>query len=115
MKQPFRQILSLAADPRGRRDDKKERAIRDFERAHRRAFIQDILSMTRYEPVDLLPFETVRQRLHLGGKSYLGVQEIPLDRVVGSLSRYEDFTRTFMPRKISSRHRWEKIDRLNFF
>ena len=112
MKQSFRTVLSLAADPHSRRDDEKERAVRDFERAHRRAFIQGILSMIRYEPVDLLPFETVRQRLHLGGKSYLGVQEIPLDRIVGSLSRYEDFTRTFMPRKTSSRHRWEKIDRL---
>jgi uncharacterized ParB-like nuclease family protein len=112
MKQPLRKILSLAADPRGQRDDEKERAVRNFDRAHQRAFIQGILAMIRWEPVDLLPFETVRQRLRLGSKSYLGVQNIPLDRIVGSLSRYKDFTRTFMPRKTSSRRRWENIDRL---
>jgi hypothetical protein len=104
--------LSLAADPRGRRDPGKERAARDFERAHRRAFIQDTLSLIRYEPVDLLPFEDVRKKLQLGSKSYLGLQDIPLAQIVGSVGRYEDFTRTFMPRKINTRQRWEQINNL---
>ena len=112
MKESVRKILSLAADPRGQRETSEDRAARDFERARRRAFMQDILSMVRYEPVDLLPFETVRERLRLGSKSYLGVQEIPLDQIVGSVGRCEDFTRTFMPRKTSTRQRWEKVDKL---
>ena len=107
-----RKILSLAANPRGQPDRVRGRVGRDFEQAHRWAFIQDILSLIRYEPVDLLPFEVVREKLNLGNKSYLGLQEIPLDQIVGSVGRYEDFTRTFMPRKTSTRLRWESIDSL---
>lgn len=107
-----RKALSLAANPRGQPDKDKEQAARDFERAHRRAFMQDLLSLIRYEPVDLLPFEAVREKLNLGHKSYLGLHEIPVARIVGSVGRYEDFTRTFMPRKTSMRRRWESIDSL---
>ena len=107
-----RKILSLAANPASQRDPGQERVARDFEQAHRAAFIQDALALVRYEPVDLLPFELVRERLHLSNKYYLGLQEIPLEQIVGSVGRYEDFTRTFMPRKTNSRQRWEKIDSL---
>jgi hypothetical protein len=107
-----RKILSLAANPRGQPERVRGRVGRDFEQAHRWAFVQDMLSLIRYEPVDLLPFEVVREKLHLGNKSYLGIQEIPLDQIVGSVGRYEDFTRTFMPRKTSTRPRWESIDSL---
>lgn len=107
-----RKILSMAVDPRGQRPPTQERVARDFEAAHRRAFIQDLLSQVRYEPVDLLPFEQVREKLHLNNKSYLGILEIPLDKIVGSVGRYEDFTRTFMPRKAAMRRRWEQIDSL---
>ncbi len=112
MKEPTRKILSLIADPHSQRSSLKERAARDFERARRRAFIQDALSLIRYEPTDLLPFEIVREKLRLGSKSYLGIQEIPVTQIVGSLNRYEDFTRTFMPRKTDTRRRWETVDRL---
>ena len=107
-----RKILAMAADPRGQRARGEERVARDFEQAHRRAFMQHALAMVRYEPADLLPFELVREKLHLNNKYYLGLQEIPLAQIVGSVGRYEDFTRTFMPRKSNSRRRWEKIDSL---
>jgi hypothetical protein len=107
-----RDIMSLAANPRGQRNSAKQRITNDFDQAHRRAFVQDTLALIRYEPVDLLPFEEVREKLQLGHKSYLGPQEVPLDQIVGSVGRYEDFTRTFMPRKASTRPRWENIDSL---
>jgi uncharacterized ParB-like nuclease family protein len=105
-----RKILTLAVDRQGQRTSSQQRVARDFEQAHRAAFIQDMLSLVRYEPVDLLPFELVREKLYLGNKSYLGIQEISLDQIVGSVGRYEDFTRTFMPRKTSTRQRWEHVD-----
>jgi hypothetical protein len=107
-----RKVLSMAIDPQGQRSADQARVSRDFEMAHRQASIQDLLSLVRYEPVDLLPFEAVREKLHLETRHYLGIQEIPLDQIVGSVGRYEDFTRTFMPRKAASRHRWEQVDSL---
>ena len=102
----------ILADPSGQLRRGRDRAARDFEQAHRWAFFQDMLSLLRYNPTDLLPFDVVREKLNLGSKSYLGIQEIPLDNIVGSVGRYEDFTRTFMPRKTNTRPRWEQVDNL---
>ncbi|MEW5960615.1 MAG: transcriptional regulator [Chloroflexota bacterium] len=112
MKDLPRKIFSLAANPLSQRGQQAERVALDFERAHRRAFMQDALKLVRYEPTDLLPFEEVRAKLRLGSKFYAGIQAIPLDQIVGSVSRYEDFTRTFMPRKASTRQRWESVEKL---
>ncbi|GAB4425309.1 MAG: DUF4032 domain-containing protein [Anaerolineae bacterium] len=106
------EIKSMVADPGGLAQRGRSRVTRDFDRAHRWAFFQDLLSALRYHPVDLLPFEAVHEKLHLGHKSYRGLQEIPLDAIVGSVGRYEDFTRSFMPRKTHTRPRWENIETL---
>ncbi len=94
------------------RDSEKDRVTRDFQHAKRRALIENLLSYIRYEPVDLLPFEEVRQRLRLNSKFYRGLQNVPLDKIIGSAGRYDDFTRTFMPRKSSMQKRWEQVDNL---
>jgi hypothetical protein len=109
-----RKTLSLAADPTGRRKTARARATRDFQQATQRAFLEDTLALVRRhrQPSNLLPFEQVREKLQLGQKSYLGIAEIPLAQIVGSVGRYTDFTRTFMPRKAEIRQRWEQVDRL---
>lgn len=104
-----REIKSLVTNPGGRAVAAAGRTARNFEQAHRWAFLQNALSLIRYQPTDLLPFEWVREKLNLGSRSYLGWQEIPLDKIVG---RYEDFTQTFLPRNPGVRSRWENIDQL---
>ncbi|RMF00579.1 MAG: hypothetical protein D6768_12440, partial [Chloroflexi bacterium] len=110
--QSSRQIKSLVANPAGQATRAGSRSGRSFEQARRWAFLQDALSLIRYQPTDLLPFEEVREKLNLGSRTYLGRQEIPLDKIVGSVGRYEDFTRTFLPRNPGVRSRWENIDQL---
>ncbi len=39
-----------------------------------------------------------------------GLQDIPLDAIVGSVNRYTDFTRTFLPRKDEDAQRWARVD-----
>jgi hypothetical protein len=56
-------------------------------------------------PVNLLPLDEVRARLRVTGQSYLGVREIPVERIVGSLDRSADFARDFRPRRSASRRR----------
>ena len=70
---------------------------REWEQARRAAFVQDVLATFTQRPTDLLPFEEVRQKLQLGNVRYLGLQDIPLDHIVGSVGRYQDFTRAFSP------------------
>ena len=54
---------------------------------------------------DLLGFDEARRRLRIVGQSYVGVREIPVQRIVGSLDRTGDFDRDFRPRRRLSRAR----------
>ncbi len=79
-----------------------------FDRARRAAFVQDILAPLRNQPAHLLPFEEVRATLHLSSQTYSGLQQVPLDQIVGSVGRYHDFSRAFRPRRESLRQRWQR-------
>jgi hypothetical protein len=45
----------------------------------------------------LIPFDEASRRLRVSGRSYLGIREIPVDRIVGSVDRSADFDRDFRP------------------
>jgi uncharacterized ParB-like nuclease family protein len=82
-----------------------------FTAARRRATMQDLLAQLTGRSDDLLSFEEVRTQLHLGDQfDAQGVQEIPLDKIVGSVGRYYDFTRAFLPRFSVRQERWSHID-----
>ena len=55
--------------------------------------------------VGLIPFDEASRRLRVSGQSYLGVREIPIERIVGSVDRSADFDRDFKPRRGLSRSR----------
>lgn len=85
------------------------KAIEDFRRAREKAALETILRRLRGEPVDLLSFEDVRVKLHGQMTSPRGLEEIPLDAIVGSVGRYSDFTRSFLPRDRSDAQRWALV------
>jgi hypothetical protein len=89
----------------------KIEAKQRFFDAQRRATREDVLARLLNRPRDLLPYEEVARVL----RSYEHLQltelrEIPLDKIVGSVGRYRDFTRSFMPRKGIRPDRWAGID-----
>jgi hypothetical protein len=86
---------------------------REWQQARRAAFVHDVLAAFTRRPADLLPFEEVRQKLRLIDERYLGLQDIALDNIVGSVGRYQDFTRAFGPRQDSLEDRWRRIQRLS--
>jgi hypothetical protein len=83
-----------------------------WDQARRSAFVQDVLAAFIQRPADLLPFEEVRYKLNLRNVFEQGLQDVPLDHIVGSVGRYQDFTRAFFPRQDSLKDRWQRIDRL---
>ena len=87
-------------------------AERDFEKARNQAFWSEIWSRLLKRPNELLSFEQVRNDLRLSDERYLGRRDIPLDKIVGSVGRYYDFTREFLPKKSVSRERWKTVDLL---
>jgi len=85
-------------------------SLRDFDRARRKAFMQSILSLLTRRSLDLLPYDQVREQLRLHSRRFRGLQEVPLDQIVGSVGRYRDFTRTFLPRSSDLRERWATVE-----
>ncbi|MCW5873530.1 MAG: universal stress protein [Anaerolineales bacterium] len=85
-------------------------AMNDFKRARGRAALRKLLArLGGSREDDLLRFDEVRKML--GGVSQLprGLHEIPLDAIVGSVGRYEDFNRQFLPRQASQGGRWARV------
>ncbi len=80
-----------------------------FAGARWQVFIENVLSFLQKKPKTLLPFEEVRSMLNLSHVRDLGVQDVPLDKIVGSVGRYEDFTREFLPRRDDQEDRWRQI------
>jgi hypothetical protein len=81
----------------------------DFNRLRNRAMIQELLVALTHAPIDLLSFGEVQDKLHLRKGTYQGLKDIPLDKIVGSVGRYRDFTRTFLPRNNADRWRWARV------
>ena len=85
------------------------RAQQDFERARRLADLKIIVARFTSQPIGLLSYEKVRQQLKAFGVISRGLQDIPLDAIIGSVGRYNEFTRNFLPMQDESRDRWIKI------
>lgn len=84
-------------------------AVQDFWRARRRANVREVLSFLRREPDELLSYEEVRRRLRAIESSESSLEDVPLDKVVGSVGRYQDFTRGFLPKQDSDKDRWAGV------
>jgi len=81
-----------------------------FTQARRRVFVQRIRSFfTGHPPESLLSFKEVRDKLKIRGQHYVGLQTIPLDKIVGSVGRYHEFNRAFLPTQDHIRERWKRI------
>jgi hypothetical protein len=83
--------------------------IRSFHSARARAFWNDAISLFRGQPAELMSFEDIRARLRLREESYKGLQNVPLERIVGSMGRYRDFTSEFLPKNNKMRERWSRV------
>lgn len=87
------------------------RAKEDFNHAYRKGFWRTVWSWLTNKNTDLLPFDKVRSALPPSMQHDLGLREIELENIVGSVGRYNDFDNAFLPRRSTERGRWESIDR----
>jgi hypothetical protein len=86
---------------------------RDFDRQRRRHALGRIAARLRQEPDDIdemLPFEEVVAALGRRAQRDLGIQEIPLAAIVGTVDRRPDeFDRAFRPASKRLRERWQRV------
>lgn len=84
-------------------------AIGDFRRARQQAALESIMARLRGQSANLLSYDEVRRSLGgVEGTSHK-LEDIPLDAIVGSVGRYTDFTRSFLPKKSSGEERWARV------
>ncbi len=80
-----------------------------FSKARWQAFTKTAMAKINRQARELLPFDKIRSSLHLAHTRYLGLQDVELDKIVGSAGRYDDFTREFLPRRDDQQERWRRI------
>ena len=92
-------------------DELNERVRSDFSRARLKSFLNRVRSVVSGRPTTLLSYDEVKSALHIGGPIYRGVQTVRVDQIVGSLNRYHQFDRAFLPVEDRIGSRWQSVDR----
>lgn len=91
---------------------KRVAAIQQFRQARRKAELRALLSKITGKHDDLLVFDEVRKTLALAHPNKEELKDIPLDSIVGTVSRYHDFNRQFYPLTDSDETRWARVKEL---
>lgn len=86
-----------------------DEARTQFNQASRKAIWNQFLSGLQGQQAELLDFNEVAQHLSLKTAVYRGAQEIEIDKIVGSMGRYKDFTGAFLPVNEDMRERWQRV------
>ncbi|HNB53650.1 MAG TPA: universal stress protein, partial [Anaerolineales bacterium] len=84
-------------------------SIEDFRTARRRAALEAVVARLTGKSADLLSFEEVRELLKGELTFPRGLQEVPLNAIIGSVGRYHDFTRSFLPLDDQDAERWARV------
>src|SRR5512140_3710023 len=87
------------------------RARSDYSRARLRAFMKGVWASLSGQHNRLLSYDEVKAKLHVGGPIYRGVQTVRVDQIAGSLNRYHQFDRAFLPTQDDPSARWQSISR----
>ena len=92
--------------------DLNEQVEADFTRARRRARLRALVARIRREHSSnrLLSFDEVRKELVANNRLHRGTRVVEVDEIVGSVGRWRDFDRSFLPARASVGHKWKRID-----
>ncbi len=85
-------------------------ARRDFHRARQRAALEQIMAALTGKSAALLSYEEIRGKLRAVEGAARRLEDVPIDAIVGSVERYDDFTRSFLPRHDSFEDRWTSVE-----
>ena len=87
----------------------KQDAIQDFRDARRKAAFQSLFSFFSGKEQDLLKFDDIKKQLGVVNQSHQSLEYINIDKIIGSVGRYKDFDRNFLPKNDSDMERWTGV------
>jgi hypothetical protein len=88
----------------------KMQASEDFSRARSYALLSRVAHLITPDKEKMMSLNDVKEILRPKGEVYRGMQEVPVNLIVGSEGRYSDFNRFFQPKSDFLRARWQKVD-----
>lgn len=92
-------------------DTISEQARTDFQRARFKAFFNRVWASISGQRANLLSYDEIKEKLHIGGPIYRGVQTVRVDQIAGSLNRYHEFDQVFLPLNDELANRWQSVNR----
>ncbi|MBK7447940.1 MAG: hypothetical protein IPP55_04565 [Anaerolineales bacterium] len=92
-------------------NEMESRVRADFSRARFKSFINQVFSVLSGQRNNLLSYDDVKEKLRIGGPIYRGMKTVRVDQIAGSLNRYHEFDRAFLPKEDQLATRWTKVDR----
>lgn len=94
--------------------DLERRVAVDYLNARSRAFLSDLVAFLFGRNNDLLSFDEVKRSLRVRAQAYAGIRPVEVAKIVGSVDRYRDFDRAFMPTQDHTAGRWKRVDRAHY-
>ena len=92
-------------------DELTSRVRSDFSRARFKAFLNGVWAAISGQSNRLLSYDEIKEKLHIGGPIYRGVQTVRVEQIAGSLNRYHQFDRAFLPTQDDTSSRWILVNR----
>ncbi len=92
-------------------DEIDTRVRSDFSRARFKSFINQVFAVLSGQRNNLLSYDDVKEKLRIGGPIYRGVKTVRTNQIAGSLNRYHEFDRAFLPKDEQLANRWQNVDR----
>ena len=92
-------------------DELASRVRADYGRARSKAFFNRVWAILSGQPTNLLSYDAIKEKLHIGGPIYRGVKTVRVDQIAGSLNRYHEFDRAFLPTQDQTAGRWQSVNR----
>jgi hypothetical protein len=88
-----------------------EQAKADFQKARFKAFMNRAWGTLSGQRTTLLSYDEIKEKLHIGGPIYRGIKTVRVDQIAGSLNRYHEFDRIFLPASDTLAERWQRVNR----
>jgi hypothetical protein len=85
-------------------------SLEKYRRNVGKAQVADLMAKMTGGNIDLVSYDEVAKRIKVRQQIEMGTQMVRLNKIVGSVGRYRDFTRTFLPRSGINPERWARID-----
>src|SRR5512147_2995442 len=84
----------------------------DFGKARFKSFINQAKAiLLGQRPPTLLSYDEIKEKLRIGGPIYRGMQTVRVEQIAGSLNRYHEFDRVFLPASDKLADRWQSVNR----